>query len=212
MAVTESPIQKAPPDVARVHQADGLHAIRRPECPGVVWERPVNPVLQQWVDRLPPESLPGGRRVAAIPEVAAVVAELCAEAGTPEGIGRDLLIDDVGELAEQFAAVMGLDQIQVRLDVINTNACRKFHIDAITARLICTYRGSGTEYGFAVDGADPDSIQSVPTSSVIVLRGTRWPEQPCTGLKHRSPPIEGTGETRLVLVLDLPPGNIGAGS
>ncbi len=29
-----------------------------------------------------------------------------------------------------------------------------------------------------------------------------WPEQPASGLLHRSPPIEGTGETRLVLVLD----------
>ena len=28
------------------------------------------------------------------------------------------------------------------------------------------------------------------------------PERPNAGLRHRSPPIEGTGETRLVLVLD----------
>ena len=36
----------------------------------------------------------------------------------------------------------------------------------------------------------------------ILLRGTLWQERPRTGLLHRSPPIEGTGETRLVLVLD----------
>lgn len=44
--------------------------------------------------------------------------------------------------------------------------------------------------------------QTVATGSPLLLRGTRWPAQPASGLLHRSPPIEGTGETRLVLVLD----------
>lgn len=43
---------------------------------------------------------------------------------------------------------------------------------------------------------------TVPTGSPIILRGTRWPETPVSRLLHRSPPIVGTGETRLVLVLD----------
>jgi len=34
------------------------------------------------------------------------------------------------------------------------------------------------------------------------MRGTLWPAKPATGLLHRSPPIEGSGETRLLLVLD----------
>ncbi|GGG66682.1 hypothetical protein GCM10011415_11900 [Salipiger pallidus] len=45
-------------------------------------------------------------------------------------------------------------------------------------------------------------VLTVPTGSPIVLRGTRWPESPLSGLLHRSPPIAGTGETRLLLVLD----------
>ena len=36
----------------------------------------------------------------------------------------------------------------------------------------------------------------------MILRGTNWPSAAKPGLLHRSPPIEGTGETRLVLVLD----------
>lgn len=42
----------------------------------------------------------------------------------------------------------------------------------------------------------------MPTGAPIPLRGTLWPEGPRSGLLHRLPPIEGTGETRLVLVLD----------
>ncbi len=74
--------------------------------------------------------------------------------------------------------------------------------DAITARLVCTYRGTGTQYGMSTDDADPQSVFTVPTGSPILLRGTFWPAEPPSGLLHRSPPIEGTGETRLVLVID----------
>ncbi len=92
--------------------------------------------------------------------------------------------------------------LRLRLDVVTTNACRKFHIDAITARLVCTYRGTGTQYGISTDGAEPRRVFTVPTGAPILLRGTLWRDRTASGLLHRSPPIEGTGETRLVLVLD----------
>lgn len=34
------------------------------------------------------------------------------------------------------------------------------------------------------------------------MRGKLWPPGPDPQLLHRSPPIEGTGETRLMLALD----------
>lgn len=92
--------------------------------------------------------------------------------------------------------------VRLRLSRVTANACSKFHIDAITARLVCTYRGTGTQYGISHDGGGPKRMFTVPTGSPILLRGTLWPESPRSGLLHRSPPIEGSGETRLVLVLD----------
>ncbi|MEL7183288.1 MAG: DUF1826 domain-containing protein, partial [Pseudomonadota bacterium] len=79
---------------------------------------------------------------------------------------------------------------------------RKFHIDALTSRLVCTYRGTGTQYGTSLDGDDPRRVFTVQTGAPILLRGTLWPGHPSSGLLHRSPPIEGTGESRLVMVLD----------
>ena len=72
----------------------------------------------------------------------------------------------------------------------------------MAARLICTYRGTGTQYGQSRNGDDPKRVFTVPTGSAVLLRGSLWPQNPDAGLVHRSPPIEGTGETRLVLVLD----------
>lgn len=120
----------------------------------------------------------------------------------PAGPERNRLIDDIAALADIFAEIMRARWLRLRLDVVTTNACRRFHIDAVTARLVCTYRGTGTQYGISADGAEPSRIFTVPTGAPILLRGTLWPERPRSGLLHRSPPIEGSGETRLVLVLD----------
>ena len=113
-----------------------------------------------------------------------------------------MLIDDIAALASIFANLMDAQYLRLRLDVISTNACRKFHEDAVTARLICTYRGTGTQYGVTSGISDPQSIHTVPTCAPIILRGNLWPALSNTNLRHRSPPIEETGETRLVLVLD----------
>jgi len=75
-------------------------------------------------------------------------------------------------------------------------------VDAVTARLICTYRGTGTQYGVWMDGAQPRRVITSPTGASIALRGPEGPERPASGLMHRSPPIESSGETRLVLVPD----------
>ncbi len=112
------------------------------------------------------------------------------------------MIEDIGALADIFAELTKTRCLRLRLQPVASNACRKFHIDAITARLVCTYRGAGTQYGISFDGQDPARIFTVPTGPPVLLRGTLWPAKPEAGLLHRSLPIEGTGEIRLVLVLD----------
>jgi hypothetical protein len=127
---------------------------------------------------------------------------ICETAETPACAERDRLVEDAAALADIFAGLTDAPYLRLRFDVVDTNACRKFHVDTITSRLICTYRGTGTQYGTASDGMEPQRVLTVPTGAPVVLRGKLWPETPSSGLLHRSPPIEGTGETRLVLVLD----------
>ena len=116
--------------------------------------------------------------------------------------GREWLQNDIVALAEIFADLMEAPFLRVRLQAVATNACRKFHVDALTARLVCTYRGTGTQYGTSVRDQDPGRVFTVQTGAPILLRGTQWSETPPSGLRHRSPPIEESGETRLLLVLD----------
>jgi len=179
-----------------------LRAIHRPSCAATVWQRGPLPHFQRWIDKLPPEQLPRARIILRSEDICDALLEITRQCGTPDCSERDLLIEDTAALAVIFASVMDSAYLRLRFDVVNTNACRMFHVDAVKARLVCTYRGTGTQYGISENGEDPHRIMTTPTGSPIILRGTRWPEIPLSGLLHRSPPIAGTGETRLLLVLD----------
>jgi len=191
--------------VAITDTPEGLCGIHRSECAAVIWRRQPTRDFQEWIDALDPDTLPQ-TRVTLTPAMArGAMADLCAAAGVPDGPNRQQLVDDIAALADIFAAEMKARHLHLRLEAVSTNACKKFHVDALTARLICTYRGAGTQYGVSENGDAPTRVFTVPTGAPIMLTGTDWPDRGRSGLLHRSPPIEGTGETRLVLVLDPAP-------
>ena len=181
--------------------------LHQPGVAAIIWRRQLPDNFQNWINALPSENLPSARIIVRSEVVRNAVEVICSTARMPNTLNRHFLVNDVALLAQQFAEVMETRFLRLRFDVIHDDACRKFHIDAVTARLVCTYRGPGTQYGISTDGNDPNRVFSVQTGSPILLRGTKWPEPPVSGILHRSPPIEGTDTTRLILVLDPIPEN-----
>ena len=107
----------------------------------------------------------------------------------------------ISDLAQRFAALMQCDAVRVRVEGVTGNACRKVHADYTDVRLICTLAGPGTDYTL---GDDPDGpLQRIPAGAVALFKGHEFGpgHKPCL---HRSPPIEDSGERRLVLVIDTP--------
>lgn len=202
MNVALENVRHAADGVGIAEAPEGLSAIHHPGCAAAVWRRDPLPSFQSWIDTLEPRHLPKARVILRPKDVRDAAFQICETSGTPDCDEREMLIDDAAALADLLAGVMRVPCLRLRFDVVTTNACRKFHIDTVTARLVCTYRGTGTQYGVSTNGTDPGCIFTVPTGAPILLRGTSWPEHPKSGLLHRSPPIAGTGETRLVLVLD----------
>ncbi len=186
--------------VCITESVDGLDSIHAPDCAAVIWARPDCTTLTEWLTALPSDRLPQTRQILRPDALPDVLHDICA--GLPDAPERFLLVESIATLAESFAHVIRAPWLRLRLEVVTGNACRKFHVDNVTARLVCTYRGTGTQYGLAERGAEPEVIHTVPTGQPILLRGMRWPTTPPSLLKHRSPPVEGTGETRLLLVLD----------
>ena len=181
---------------------DGLYAIRKPSVPAVIWRRTPLSKFQTWIDSLSDEQLPSARISLPLNAISEALAEVMQISGTPACVQREMLVDDITALANVFAEINRTKFLRLRLEAITGNACSKFHIDAVTTRLVCTYRGPGTQYCFSADDCNSSNIYDVPTSSPIVMRGTLWPTKDKSGFFHRSPPIEGSGKTRLLLVLD----------
>lgn len=183
-----------------------LARIAEPGIGAAIWARENPPALYDWIEALPPDRLPRLRHLLAVDQVDSAMRAACVIARTPPCPEREMLIADVAMLAARFATLMGEDLVQLRLAVIDNDACRRFHVDRVRARLLCSYRGPGTVLS-AGDGAGLPHGPETPLArgTVAVLRGTLWPGCAVTTLLHRSPPMQGTGRVRLLLAIDPPP-------
>ena len=189
-------------DVLMGREPDILDDIHLPSVAASIWVRKPAPDFQSWIDGLPVAQLPEMATVVPVHLAEAAVLAACETAGTPAGPEQDRLAGDVGALALMMAKVLKVDQVRVRLDVSDDVMCPKFHTDNVVARLLCSYRGPGTDY--VVDGmeGDPQSIRQVSTGAVALFRGRMWPDADSTGLLHRSPAVPEDIGARLLLVID----------
>lgn len=112
----------------------------------------------------------------------------------PPAVVRLILSDTADFLAPVARAGA---ELSMRLEYVTDDACRKFHKDETGFRLITTYLGRGTQWR----GSDMSEIQEMQTFDIGMLLGERAGRE--GRILHRSPPIEGTGESRLVLVVDV---------
>jgi len=199
MAVSDLNSRARATSLIQQKEAGVLQRIRQPGVAAVIWQRDPGPGFLDWVSGLPATALPEFRSLVAVSALESCVHAACNLAGTPAGPHRSELAADIAMLGRLMGETMGTSLLHVRLAAVSGDACRRFHTDNMTARMLCTYRGAGTQ--IARPGEE-DTPVSAPTGSVVLLRGSRWPGAEETGLLHRSPPIAGTGETRLIVVID----------
>jgi hypothetical protein len=179
--------------VAFGYDRTSLDVIARPKTALAIWWRPL------------PDAVKAGLAVLDLDTVDDVTLDLDADAqlddtlrdaGYPDDVATPLAAD-IGLLLRRQAALTGDDRLRLRLEVIETDACRRFHADYVTLRLLCTYAGPGTQWCRA---AAADAIYEVPTGAVGVFKGRMLLDPPT--VLHRSPPIVATGGQRLILVID----------
>ncbi|MEM9332135.1 MAG: DUF1826 domain-containing protein [Pseudomonadota bacterium] len=185
------------------HTLEGLSLIHDEGCAAAICQRDPLPEFQTWIDNLDPRCLPKARLILPHDHVHDAINQVCDICGTPDCRERRLLVDDASALAAVFGGIVPASYIQLRLEVEDAYNCQAFDIDLVKARLVCTYRGKGTQLGLATNGEEPRQVFTVPTGAPVLFRGALWPQKPKPSLSHRSPPIETLGETRLLLVLDL---------
>ncbi len=135
-----------------------------------------------------------------------------ARAGSPEitshALYHDLLLfhwplyADFRRLALRLASLTGSSRVRLRFEHVTNDACRKFHVDVVGLRLLCTYAGVGTEW---VDAGG--AVRRIVTMEVGVFKGSAYPDG-APRVLHRSPSLNTgilAGQSRLVLCIDTAP-------
>lgn len=188
--------------VQTVHRLENVNAITDDAIEAVIWDRILPPCVPHLLHTAPGAKSVSTRVTAGPGEVAAEIPAFTREQDIGSTAFARWLAEDIRALAAQFAEILSVDAITLRVEVIRDDACRKFHRDAVRARMICTYIGPGTEYGVAPRGCEPERIDTVATGCPAFLKGKAWSDAERPSLLHRSPPIGDTGVSRLVVVID----------
>ncbi len=200
--------QGAPPDPAEareIRESDSglvLGQVAQPGVAAAVWRRRLSPAFAEWIEGIPLGQLPALRALVDFRAVENCVHAACDISGLPGGTMRDILASDIGALALMLAQIMQNSLMHIRFEAVTTDACRKFHVDQMPARLLCTYRGPGTQFGLEDASGQVVPAGEMRAGEAAILRGALWPGEEVTRLLHRSPPIAGTGQVRLFLALD----------
>lgn len=185
-----------------------LMEIARPELNLAIWDRRTTAPVNRYLSRL---TAHGSFVVTAEGDIGAVLDAVAAQ--LPIGVVPDFMLD-VQTLSVAFAAIARTgDAVRLRLEATVEQTCPRWHADAVGLRLLCTYRGPGTEFlplaggaatarGLEPEAAAPCPRARIPTGAIAILKGEL--HAPGMGCIHRSPPAAATGKPRLLLCLDQP--------
>jgi len=198
------------PDIVQATSRHELSAIKSDDVQLVIWQRKLPDTLQTWLENLDEQVMPVLRVLLEPAELRPAMETLLHGYGLPKGEMRDLLIEDINDLVAAFADITQSELVDVRLEYLNHDACWKFHRDSVEARLLTTYFGQATEWvptEFAEQALHEQKefqgpLERLDAHDVAFFKGSS--ASPNSGIVHRSPPIAGTGHSRLLLCVNEP--------
>lgn len=190
--------------------ASGLSAIHEAGTGLVIWRRAVPFCLQSWLNQLDAACLPNLHVLVRPNDLRCAIEPELDNCEMPPCNMRDMLICDIAAHVLAFSNVIQTDLVDVRLERVSHDACWKFHRDCVEARFLRTYRGPGTEWVLPIyaDRALSDQtsfngpVEHIDLQEGVLFKGNS--AGPGIGIVHRSPPIVGTGQTRMLLCLNQP--------
>ncbi|MEZ8857599.1 DUF1826 domain-containing protein [Vibrio atlanticus] len=194
-----------------------LADIYRSDVNIAIWQRTFNEDLTMAISEFIASNPSFSKSVSVSPENALDKLEFATD-----GTASKALLENMAELVDMFCCLFDLEEVGLRLAVMNKAMCPRFHFDQVPCRLVTTYHGVATQWlpNESVDrsklgrGANghPDSesglynhesdIQQLSSGDVALLKGERWSGNENAGLVHRSP-VTSSDETRLLLTLDF---------
>lgn len=186
-----------------------------------IWQRRLRAPLADAVDTLATGACFDVRAEFEVRGRGEAVEELLVGTGIVEAGAAMVLAQDVASLSFMLGRLLGAPRVRVRIECNDGGLCPLFHVDATGLRLICTYRGPGTEWvpghlvrrdqlglqGRTPEAANaaiapgPDDIRELQPGWVGIFKGSERHGDYANGVVHRSPQRPGR---RLLVVLDAP--------
>ncbi|MBK1650225.1 DUF1826 domain-containing protein [Rhabdochromatium marinum] len=213
-----SGLQETPPNPS-AHLFDAharvLHRINEPKVTLTLWRRSAVEAITREVALLRAADLPDVRCTTSPATFDADIGALLNAQGLdPQSFSTWRA--DLRQVADHFFAICLARNVTVRIETTDSVGCPRFHVDRTHLRLLCTYRGPGTEWltnaqvdrSAQASGASNERILRYGEPSrfepfwVGILKGEAYPGNAGGGLVHRSPPITDPGQTRVLFCLD----------
>ncbi len=167
-----------------------------------VWRREFPAEVSKAIACLPLETLKGWRVTSEVRALETCINTSLSSCGIEDAELKRFLASDMTRVSKIFAASTKSRRLELRLDVIKNDSCRKYHTDNFPERLAVTYHGAGTvavPHGFADQALSEQEDYFGPEFEIsprwVSLFAGRRPDR--NGLVHRSPRISGTKQTRL---------------
>ena len=167
-----------------------------------VWHRALHDGLRTELGQLTKDQLPAVRTLLAVDSVESAVLDACKAAGMPDGRLAAMLADDVATLATLFSEILAQPLLRLTLDVPHDAATPRFLMAMERARLFCSYRGQGVQFGAAHPDGPPREFLELAPGVAAIFRGFLWRSKQLPGIVHRVPLPERPGERPLLLVID----------
>jgi len=140
----------------------------------------------------------------------------------PDLPGRQALLADMQLLLAWYGDLLGCPRVALRLEVVKQAMCPRFHVDRTGIRLLCAWRGPGTQWlssghadrrmlGHGAQGLDDAAsglilyatgIGQVPPHAVALIKGDAWQDNAGRGLIPRPPTVPPEIAPRVLLALD----------
>jgi hypothetical protein len=213
--MTMTAIASSAPSIAEARSLTGLVQIFEPSVQLCHLPRPVDRLIDAYLQAAALRMGQGLRQVVEIRQGFSA-------AHLPDLPGRQALVNDIDFLLALYGDLLDCAHAVLRLEVINRAMCPRFHVDHTGIRLLCTYRGPGTEWleegcanrsklGHGARGQadehsglviDPNGIGHVAPHAIALLKGDLWQDNTGRGAIHRSPAVTPEAAPRVLLALD----------
>lgn len=189
-----------------------LDAINNPHCNLSIWNREISHEMKSYIDILVQKNFTSQSKK---DELNGSLRELLASLPYSSHLGYQEFIQDIQLLYGFMQQLSGNPNPKIHLALIHQTQCPLFHVDFNHLRLICTYKGKGTQW---IDEENSDRrhlgcgrneevvkdtnlIHQTKQTSVAILKGERFPGNMGYGIIHKSPELE-EGESRLFLRIE----------